>query len=289
MPGIIKPFIAEAGKHLLNLIGDDEYRNYNRLFSKLNSLPRYKECSGSVHGWNLSMPDGASFLAAYKEIFLSRAYSFEFDGVGASASPKILDIGANIGLSVLYFKHLYPDAEVTAIEADPVIFSYLKKNIEGNGIGGVELINKAAWYEGGVIRFASEGADGGRIGGDYLHSFEAQVIDVDALDMPEYLIGKDFDYLKMDIEGGENTLLPAIKDFLPSFKYMMIEYHSRVGEEQRLGPILEIIRGAGFRYHIHDFSITDSPLLGIKVMSDFDVQLNIYCWKEDRVEGEGGE
>ncbi|NJM78804.1 MAG: FkbM family methyltransferase [Flavobacterium sp.] len=75
----------------------------------------------------------------------------------------MLDIGANIGLSILFFKELYPKAELIAFEADPKIFGYLENNVHGNGYEDVTLINKAVWYENTTLNFAPDGADGGQI------------------------------------------------------------------------------------------------------------------------------
>jgi predicted O-methyltransferase YrrM len=44
--------------------------------------------------------------------------------------PLILDCGANVGVSVLYFKRLYPDAEIIAFEPDEDVFAILKQNYE---------------------------------------------------------------------------------------------------------------------------------------------------------------
>src|SRR5688572_3562695 len=43
-------------------------------------------------------------LHTYKELFEDEIYRF----TAAHSSPLIIDCGANIGLSILYFKQLYP-------------------------------------------------------------------------------------------------------------------------------------------------------------------------------------
>jgi FkbM family methyltransferase len=40
--------------------------------------------------------------------------------------------GANIGMSVVFFKSLYADAEVLAFEPDPRTFSQLEENVQAN-------------------------------------------------------------------------------------------------------------------------------------------------------------
>jgi predicted O-methyltransferase YrrM len=48
----------------------------------------------------------------------------------ASHSPKrILDLGANIGLSALYFHRQYPEASIACVEPAPKNFSMLSRII----------------------------------------------------------------------------------------------------------------------------------------------------------------
>jgi FkbM family methyltransferase len=43
--------------------------------------------------------------------------------------PVIIDCGGNIGLSVLYFKYLFPNSVITVFEPSPPVFEILKENI----------------------------------------------------------------------------------------------------------------------------------------------------------------
>lgn len=272
MVSILKPFFYEPTRHAYKLIFDERYRKYSVLESKLKGKPRFIPSNIRIHGWELSFPDSASFLSAYKEIFVERIYAFNF----GSDAPRVLDIGANIGLSVLFFKQLYPKAQITAFEADPKIFDYLKKNVHGNGYTDVQLINKAAWHENGTLRFRSEGADGGRAAMDG----DENLIEVEAIDIAQLIKNERFDFLKMDIEGAEEVVLPACKDYLSGIKFIFVEYHSKVNKKQSLSQIVGILADAGFRIHIHSVMCSPSPFVKRETNSGFDLQLNIFGWKE---------
>lgn len=269
--GLFKPFFFYPARHLYLLATDADYRNYHLLVSKLGSTPRFVPCTVKVSGWNLTLPDAASFLSTYKEIFVERIYSFK----SMSSAPRILDLGANIGLSVLYFKHLYPLAEITAFEADPAIYRYLEQNIHGNGYSDVRLVNKAVWDQNTTIRFKPEGADGGRVKCD-----DENFIPVEAIDVREILGAGTYDLLKMDIEGAEECVLPACKDCLDRFRHVFVEYHSETGKKQSLARIISLLSDAGFRIHIHSIFSSPSPFLNLHTNSDFDMQLNVFAWKE---------
>ena len=273
MINIFKPLFYEPARHIYKLIFQDKYRRYCILESKLGKRPRYTECKVIVNDWELHLPDSASFLSAYKEIFLREIYAFK----SPQEAPNILDLGANIGLSVLFFKRLYPQSEITAFEADPALFEILKKNIYGNGFNDVKLLNKAIWHKNEIINFSVEGADGGRIA----QKKDGNLVQVQAIDLNEYLTEHHVDFLKMDIEGAEGLVLTACEKSLSKIRWIFVEYHSRVDEKQYLDQIIRILSQQGFRIHIHSEFYTDSPFISRKIRSNFDLQLNIFAWRND--------
>jgi len=272
MCGLIKPLWYGPVRHCYRLLTDTSYRTFSLLEAQLRNLPRFTPRQIKVHHWELHVPDAASFLSAYREIFVEKIYAFRSKEV----VPRILDLGANIGLSVLFFKQLYPQAEITAFEADPEIFAYLEKNVHGNGYTDVQLINKAAWHEKTILEFCSEGADGGRaaMAGD------EDLIPVDAVDISEFMRNTRFDFLKMDIEGAEEFVLPACRNSLAGIRFVFVEYHSKSGQKQCLDQLMTILVEAGFRIHVHTISGSPSPFMEIKTNTGFDLQLNIFGWRE---------
>ena len=85
---------------------------------KLFVKKRFQPYSTSFLGHKLYVHDQASFRLGYKELFRHETYKF----LATKQAPKIIDCGTNIGMSIIYFKTLYPDASITAFEADPFIF-----------------------------------------------------------------------------------------------------------------------------------------------------------------------
>jgi hypothetical protein len=119
---------------------------------------KMKPLTFSVRGRRMKMRF-PSFIAQYRNIFLNKEYAFFFD----CSSPRILDIGANFGMSILYFKILYPNSRILAFEADPEIFALLKENLAVNNLTGVELRNEAAWIFEGEMQFIPDALGGGRL------------------------------------------------------------------------------------------------------------------------------
>lgn len=270
------PFLRSILKgpinHLRLLITDKRYRSWSSIETKYKFYPRHKEIKTTLSGVEFLAPDSASFRSSYKDIFLSEVYKFRT----GKTIPVIVDLGANIGLSVIYFKTLFPGAKIVALEPDPKIFAYLEKNITARRLEGVKLLNKAAWKENTSLTFHSTGDDGGR-----LAPLEgSNAVAVEAMDVSP-LLKEKVDFLKIDIEGAEYEILNACRSHLGNVERIALEYHSRAGEEQRLDQILRILREAGFRIHVHPVHTSPHPFLEVDVESGFDLQLDIFAWRED--------
>ena len=208
-------------------------------------MPRYTPGEITIKGTHIHFPDAASLVAIYDEIFDKQVYRFTAKGT----APLIIDCGANIGISALYFKTIYPDSQVIAFEPDPAVFAYLQKNTAAWKDRGMTLINKGVWREEGELKFLSEGADSGKVVGDGEQpAGTLSRIEVDRLSK---YINRPVDFLKIDIEGAELEVLREIEQKLSLVTNLFIEYHSFTGQEQQLDQILEILSRQGFRYYIY--------------------------------------
>ena len=216
--------------------------------------------------------DIASFKLGYDEIFIQEMYKFNSKRI----NPFIIDCGANMGMSVIYFKELYPDSSIIAFEPDSHIFDFLQKNVRSFGFKNVELINAALWDSEGTISFLAEGGAGGRI---ETSKDEDNLKMVKAVRLKNYVLKQKVDFLKIDIEGAEYQVIKDCEDVLKDIDFVFIEYHSRLDEEQRLHEILEIINNAGFRYHIKEAFTSKYPFLHRSLNFGMDLQLNIFCYK----------
>lgn len=270
--GIIKPFLCAALIHLYRLVFEPKYRSYCWLVTRYGRTPRFQQRIIKLHDLNLTVPDVASFLSAYREIFVEEIYAFNAD----SSAPFILDCGANIGLSILYYKQKFPRAQVVAYEADPQIFSILEHNVRSNGIDGVELHNLAVWSSETFVEFSVEGADAGRINtGD-----DANIIRVPTVSLSSLIRERSYEFVKIDIEGAELEALKDCDDYLANHKYFFVEFHSFKDKKQGLGELILPFERSGFRVHVHPPLTAKQPFLGIKGYLGMDMQLNLFFWRD---------
>ncbi|WP_339880588.1 hypothetical protein [uncultured Algoriphagus sp.] len=79
-----------------------------------------------IFGTPFRFHHAASFAVTYKELFQDELYKFN---PAISESGVILDCGANMGLSVLYFSLHYPNHQIFAFEPEEAVFEILKENV----------------------------------------------------------------------------------------------------------------------------------------------------------------
>lgn len=244
-------------------------------FEYLRTALRFKPQEVALLGNTFQVADGMSFYYSYKEIFEEEIYKFQAN----SKSPLIIDCGCNYGTSILYFKHLYPDAEVIGFEPDPIIFKYAKANVTRYGLKKVTLENKGLWKEENTLRFASEGADGGRLSFEEVNK-PSKIVMVETVLLSRYLENKQIDFLKIDIEGAEVDVLLESEKHLNNVSNIFVEYHSFAGHGQRLDILLSLLTRNGFRYQIERVGKTRYPFLHKTAESIMDLQLNIFAFRE---------
>src|SRR5207245_9100674 len=127
-----------------------------RELRRLASLPRYQHTSTDLLGRPFEINDATSFLPAYRAIHQRGIYAFAAPQL---TSPRILDCGAHLGLATIYWKTLFPSAEITAFEPDPEAFGMLQRNCKIFKLENVDLINAAVWTKDGRSDFLAEGRD----------------------------------------------------------------------------------------------------------------------------------
>jgi len=238
----------------------------------VDKIERFVPIEKIFLGKTLYIHDIESFYLGNNELFKSEMYKFKAN----TDNPYIIDCGANLGMSVIYFKELYPEASIIAFEADEYIFGFLEKNMKSFEYKNVQLINKAVWDADDTLSFVVEGGAGGRLEKENtLGKYKR----VPCTSLKKYLIGRKVDFLKIDIEGAEYEVIKDCENELKNIDYIFIEYHSMLNKEQNLHKILEIVQKAGFNYHIKDAYTTKHPFIERKLNYGMDLQLNIFCYK----------
>jgi len=208
-------------------------RAYLRLHTKVAfySLVGRPVRSLFVLGRQMHFADPHIFSLLITEIFLDESYS------GCDTPPAtILDLGSNIGMSILWFKSLWPQASILGVEASPQIFAYLQQNVAG--LSGVTVLNRAVSDRAGQIMFYSTPAS--LMGSTSPLRGGSSGVMVEAVPLSEFVTAP-VDLLKIDIEGAEIAAFAELESSgkLNLIRRMLIEYHHHLpGEEHSLAGFL---------------------------------------------------
>jgi FkbM family methyltransferase len=176
--------------------------------------------------FELRLPSSDS--SVYRQVFLEREYEFE-----VRREPEVIvDGGANIGLTSIYFASRYPRAMILAVEPETSNFALLCKNVAP--YPGVIPVQAALWSEDGEIdvlkndmgkwAFMTRSAgDEDAHPGEFVERTRATT--VGAL-MREHGLER-IDILKLDVEGAERELFADCSAWLGAVDAIVIELHDR--------------------------------------------------------------
>lgn len=207
------------------------------------------------------------FFLIYKDVFLYKDYFFKTN----KKSPFIIDCGSNIGISVLYFKKLYPKSRIIAFEPNPKTFKLLEKNITHNNIKNVKLINAAVGKKNGKIKFfvskkeAWSWGDAG-VKNIWYDPNKFSTISIFSKKLSLY-INSPVDFLKIDIEGMETEVLFEISKKLKYVKNIVMEFHGNpMNKQNSLNKILDLFKKNDFTFSIrYPFSYMNPTRKSISV------------------------
>jgi len=158
-------------------------------------------------------------LWALQQVLIERAYECSL-----AADPKvIIDGGANIGTTSVFYANRYPEARIYAVEPDPSNFRMLQKN--RCNYPAVTPIWGALWKDEQSVKIAPPQTFshwGVRVLGE---GTQVPSFTVPSL-MNRY--GLDFvDILKLDVEGAEYEVLCTAPEWIERVGMIAIETHDR--------------------------------------------------------------
>ncbi len=166
-------------------------------------------------------PYGGDLFVLY-EIFMLDSYFIPETMLAPDGVRTIVDCGANVGITSLYFASRYPQAKIFSIEPHPENFELLIRNTSAEP--RITPINAAVV---GQPRSSIRFSTGKPAWGNKITQDETG-IDVKAVSISQLCKNYDLegiDLLKVDIEGGEQEVF-ANAGFLPGVKFGIIELHN---------------------------------------------------------------
>ncbi len=179
---------------------------------------------------------GSSDRRVFQQVFMAKQYDIEI----ADPPELIIDAGANVGLSSIFFAREYPDAHIIAVE--PEASNYELLSINASYYPNINPIQAAIWYRNTPLEIPNPG--------DAFWAFQvreatnSEAGTVRAITIPDLLIDSCDKkiLLKLDIEGAEKEIFEnGDISWINQIDILIVELHDRIkpGCEAAFDRIIE--------------------------------------------------
>jgi FkbM family methyltransferase len=212
--------------------------------------------------WRIDYGDFDLFYGLVWEVFITRQYALPTQ----TPLRRIIDAGANIGLSALFFALEHPQSRIICFEPEPRNYELLRRNIEQNQLQQRVDCRQLALsdHEGVLVLYTQSNMSGGDVGASSsrearLHYHAEQSIascEVPCGRLSPFL-SEPVDLLKLDVEGAEAAVFPEISEAFGNVRALIMEYH-HFPAGNPLSAILRILEQHHHRYTI--MPLTARPL-----------------------------
>ena len=205
----------------------------------------------------VSMPGNWSSLAIYIQNYRDPGVQ-RFIGRNLAPGSTFVDVGANIGTyTVLASAVVGPSGKVVAIEPHPVIFKYLQRNVAANELQNVFAMEVAVGAKRQIALMQYSKKNPGET--HVTSQFHAETTKVPMARLDDVLSGLGIltvDYLKIDVEGYELSVLHGAKRVIDASRNIIIQIELVDAYAERYGhstaDIAEFLLSMAFIPHMVD-------------------------------------
>ena len=217
---------------------------FSDIVKKLKKLNKYCRRFGTIKGINIvisihfskkklieiSLPElkypiklrsKTSDLPTFESIFLYEEYKFPID-----FQPKlVIDGGAHVGYSSIFFANKFPEAKIVAIEPETSNYELLKENC--CNYKNIELLNVGIWNKSTYLKIKD--VDTGTSGFIVEEVSSNEDFSLRAMTIKEIIKLSDLSeigILKLNVEGSEKAIFSSgYEDWIDKVKIMIISLH----------------------------------------------------------------
>ena len=155
--------------------------------------------------------------------------SREYADIRCDNAKFIIDAGANIGTSAMWFATAYPEATVVAVEPEAENFDLLVRNTRH--LTNVVPLQAAIWSH--ATELPLQDRQTGQWGYTLVPGEQTQAMSqmIECTTVPLLMKEhghEEIDILKVDIEGGEKDLLEHSQDWIAKVRVLTAELHDRI-------------------------------------------------------------
>ena len=166
-----------------------------------------------------------SDVSVFEQIFINKDYDLSF----LNLKPRfIIDAGANIELSSVFFAQCYPEAHVVAVEPEQSNFEMLVQNVRS--YTNISPIRAAMWCKRAWVKIQNTKVDKWAFRVVETESTDPlRIQGMTVLDLATIFRARSVDILKLDIEGAEKELFQlGYEGWLGKTEVIVAELHDQI-------------------------------------------------------------
>lgn len=182
-----------------------------------------------------SLKKNSSDSVVFNQIIINNEYGVITDFFKKHKIPltNIIDAGANIGLTSIFFKALFPKTRIIALEPSPSTFERMSKNFHKNNLDDITTLKKGLWGYSTFLSPDTSFRDGLDWSFSLIESSDNRAGSIEVTSITDILNQFDLefiDFLKIDIEGGEVSVFSNESNlqWLKKVRVIALEIHDEL-------------------------------------------------------------
>jgi FkbM family methyltransferase len=192
---------------------------YTQIKTKRNTT-----LSSGRYGTTFHLRPDTSDLYTFDQVFIQDQYRLKYP----FEPQTIIDAGANIGLSAVYFSHRFPKARIVAVEPDKANFAVLKQNCAD--YPHIHAHCAGVWSADSYLKIINTDATNNSF--QVVETTPDDANALPAISIPTIMKQQGWpviDLLKIDIEGSEKEIFSTnYEAWLPQVRMLLVEVHDNM-------------------------------------------------------------
>lgn len=231
----------------------------NRVLRRLGQFARINRNVGAqVGGRAVIIPVSAGLMAELSEPWMLALLR----KLMASAPGAFVDVGVNLGQTLIKVKTIEPSRRYVGFEPNPVCVHYVEELVAANGWGDVRVVPAGLGPQSSIVTLELYHGRGGDSAAsviegfrpDKVVTFRKTVAILGSADLPDELLAPPVGIVKIDVEGAEadviDALIPVIARDRPLISMEILPCYD-AGRTDRIARQARIeARFADLDYHI---------------------------------------
>jgi FkbM family methyltransferase len=241
--------IPKGLKHMYHFLQDLENQNI-----KIIRKNGFVEFLYPKTNNRISLKQNSSDSKVFEQILIQEEYKPVIELINKYNLPMqvMIDAGANVGFTTLYFKNHFSNLKIISLEPSLTVFERLKRNIQINSFKNIILYQKGLWSKSARLKADRTFRDGEDWAFRIVEAKESEDADIETLSINDiiYENGIDkIDFLKIDIEGSEKEVFNDLNslNWLNLVQLLAIEIHDEFDCREHIEKIL-VDRGFELSY-----------------------------------------